>query len=85
MPFATSWMGLEIIIYHTMWSKPDEDKYHVLSLICRIWKYDINELIYKTNRHQKQTNGYQSDSGGRGAGGDKLGVWDNIYKLLYIK
>ena len=39
-------------------------------------KYDINEITYKTNRHQKQTNDYQSDSGGRGAGGYKLGVWD---------
>ena len=32
-PFATTWMGLEIIIL----SKSDrEDKYHMISLTCRI-------------------------------------------------
>ena len=23
---------------HTVWSKSDKDKYHMISLICRIWK-----------------------------------------------
>ena len=32
MPFATTWMDLEIITL----SKPDKDKYHVISLICRM-------------------------------------------------
>ena len=34
--------------YHTMWSKPDKDKHHVILLICGIWKKDTNELIDKT-------------------------------------
>ena len=34
--------------YHTKWSKSDKDKYHVISLICRILKNDTNEFIYKT-------------------------------------
>ena len=35
--------------YHTMWSKSDKDKYHMISLIRRILKKnDTNELIYKT-------------------------------------
>ena len=34
---------------HTKWSKPDKDKYHMISLICGILKKeDTNELIYKT-------------------------------------
>ena len=34
--------------YHTMWSKPDKDKHHVILLIFGIWKKDTNELIDKT-------------------------------------
>ena len=26
----------------------EKDKYHIISLTCGILKYDINELIYKT-------------------------------------
>ena len=44
MPFAATWMDLEI---HIKWSKSDKDKYHV-SLTCGILKNDTNELIYKT-------------------------------------
>ena len=32
MPSAAKWMDLEIIIL----SKTEEDKYHMISLICRI-------------------------------------------------
>ena len=32
MPFAATWMDLEII----MLSKPDKDKYHMISLVCGI-------------------------------------------------
>ena len=31
---------------HTKWSKSEKDKYHMISLICRILKNDTNELIY---------------------------------------
>ena len=34
--------------YHTRWSKPDKDKYHMILLICGIKKKDTNELICKT-------------------------------------
>ena len=34
--------------YHTKWSKPEKDKYYMISLICGILKSDIDELIYKT-------------------------------------
>ena len=44
MPFAATWMDLEIIIR----SQTEKDKYHIISLICGILKNDTNELIYKT-------------------------------------
>ena len=34
--------------YNTKWSKPDKDKCHMILLICKIFKNDTNELIYKT-------------------------------------
>ena len=44
MPFAATWMDLEIIIL----SQTEKDKYHMISLINGILKNDTNELIYKT-------------------------------------
>ena len=35
MPFATTWMDLEIIILSEV-SQKEKDKYHMLSLICGI-------------------------------------------------
>ena len=35
MPFSTTWMNLEIIILSEV-SQKEKDKYHVISLICRI-------------------------------------------------
>ena len=46
MPFAAAWMELEIIILSEV-SQTDKDKYHMISLICGIFKNDTNELIYK--------------------------------------
>ena len=47
MPFAATWMGLEIIILSDV-SQTEKAKYHTISLICESKKIDINELIYKT-------------------------------------
>ena len=33
---------------HTGCSKSDKDKYHMILLICGIYKNGTNELIYKT-------------------------------------
>ena len=45
MPFAATWRVLEIIKL----SKIEKDKYHMRSLICRVYfKNDTKELIHKT-------------------------------------
>ena len=47
MPFAATWMDLEIMILSKV-SQTEKDKYQVIVLICGIWKNDTNEPIYKT-------------------------------------
>ena len=47
MPFAATWMDLEIIIPRDV-SQTEKDKYHMISLICGIQKKDTNELTHKT-------------------------------------
>ena len=50
VPFAATWMDLEIIILSEV-SQTEKDKYH----ITYMWnlKYDTNELIYKTETDSK--------------------------------
>ena len=47
MPFAATWMDLEIIIL-SEGSQKEKDKYHMI--ITYMWnlKYDTNEPIYET-------------------------------------
>ena len=33
LPFVVMWMELE---YHAKWDKSEKEKYHIISLICRI-------------------------------------------------
>ena len=47
MPFAATWMDVEIIILNEE-SQTEKDKYHMISLPCGIFKKATNELIYKT-------------------------------------
>ena len=49
MPFATTWMDLEIILISEV-SQKEKDKYHVISL-----KYGKNEPIYKTETDSQKT------------------------------
>ena len=45
MPFAATWMDLEIIILSEVSRR--KTNYHMILLICGILKNDTNELIYK--------------------------------------
>ena len=50
MPFAEMWMDLETVILSEV-SQTEKDKYHMMLLICGIYKKkDTNELIYKPER-----------------------------------
>ena len=47
MPFAPTWMDLEIVILRDL-SETQEDNYHMILLIClKSEKKGTNELIYK--------------------------------------
>ena len=52
MPFAATWMDLEIITVSEV-SQKEKDKYHMI--ITYMWnlKYDTNELIYKTETNSQ--------------------------------
>ena len=43
MLFVATWMDLDISIL-----SEDKDKYHKVSLICEIFKYDTDEFFSKT-------------------------------------
>ena len=53
MPFAVTLMDLEIVILSEL-SQTEKDKYHMILLICGIFKKnEANELIYKTERNSQ--------------------------------
>ena len=52
MPFAATWMDLEIIILGEV-SQTEKDKYHMVSFICGIYKNDTNELFYETETNSQ--------------------------------
>ena len=47
MPFAATWMDLEMIILSEV-NQKEKDVFHMISFICRMWKKDANEFIYIT-------------------------------------
>ena len=78
MPFAATWMDLEIIILSEV-SQKEKDKYPMISLACGIC--DTNETIYKTkiDSQTQKTNLWLPKGQWQGEGSvrrDKLRVWD---------
>ena len=47
MPFAATWIDLEIITVSEV-SQGEKDKYHMIARICGTKKKDTSGLIYKT-------------------------------------
>ena len=86
MPFAVTWMDLEIIILSEVsQTEKYQKQYSMISLICRILKKMIQMNLFtkekQTQGLRKQTYGYQM---GRGGGIN----WEfeiEIYTLLYSK
>ena len=73
MPFAATWMDLEMIIL----SKSNRER-QISYDITYMWNliYDTNELIYKRETDSHTENKLVVTEGERGWGRDKLGVWD---------
>ena len=55
LSFATTWVGLEIIILSEV-SQTEKEKYHILSLTCRILKKMIHMNLFAK---QKQTHRFR--------------------------
>ena len=82
MPFAATWMQLEIIILSEV-SQKEKDKYHRISLICGIQNttpVNISMKQKQTHRYREQTCGFQGGGWvGKGRTGS-LGLADvNCY------
>ena len=59
MPFAATWMQLEIIILSEV-SQKEKDKYHVISFVCGIEKeMNLFTKQKQTHRLRERTYGYQ--------------------------
>ena len=78
MPFAATWIGLEIILLSEV-SQKGKDQYHMISLIC-----DTNELIYEIETESQTQRIDLQFPRGKGWGRDGLGVWNQqIQTIIY--
>ena len=83
MPFAATWLDLEIIILSKV-SQKEKEKYHMISLICGIY----NTAQINISMKQKQAHRYREEAYGcqrwGGVGGKNWEFGINRGKLLYI-
>ena len=85
MPFAATWMNLEMTILSEV-SQKQKQRYHMTSLICGFYNTTLNDILYvilyafykmnlpvkQNHRRREHTCGCQ---GGEGCGRDALGIW----------
>ena len=62
MPFATTWMDLEMIIL-SEGHQTEKDKYHDITYMWNLKKADINEFIYKTETGSQTSKTYGNQRG----------------------
>ena len=79
MPFAATWMNLEIIILSKVRQK-EKDKYHMIYM----WnlKYDTNEHIYQAKTDTDIENRLVVASGREGGG---WGVWEKQMQTIIYR
>ena len=65
MTFAATWMDPEIVIQSEINLK-ENNKYHVISLTCRIQKNELICIAETESQIRKQTYGYQGGKEGVG-------------------
>ena len=63
LPSVTTWMDIKGIILSEI-SQTEKDKYHMISLMCAIWKKGMNK--HQTHKYREQTDGCQSEEIGDG-------------------
>ena len=85
MAFATTWMHLQITILSEV-SHTEKDKYHMISLACRILTMIQTNLFTKVKQNhslREQIYGSWGEWWGRGGIYREFGV--DMYMLLYLK
>ena len=78
MPFAATWVDLEIIILSEVSQTKTNSIYHLYMESKKMLQMNLFTKQKQTHRLQKQTYNYQ-----KGRGRDKSRVWD-LYLYIYI-
>ena len=82
MPFAVTWMDIEIVILSEV-SQTEEDKYHDIAYMWNLKKGYKWTYLQNTNSHSGE-NKLMVTKGEKGGGRDKLGDWDwHIHTTIY--
>ena len=81
MPFAVTWMDLEIAIPSEV-SQTEKDKYHMISLLKKMVQ---GTYLQNRNRVTDVENKIMVTRGERGGGGINWEFGIDMYTLLYLK